>query len=219
MSTQETQNTQMEPRPSGFRALAPVVMVAGPFGSGMEDLAHQLARHLKVPFYDPHKLETLARDRELHDSAWQHLRESVGSFFDYWLSHLHEKIGMSQSEHLAHLSATIRNVANHGGVIAGVCPHMILPGESLFRIQVRAGEDFCAQRLATLHGIDRLEALAVSRRLEEERLQLLHALFEEGSMDDIDYDLVLDAERASVEEMLDVCITALDQRGILANAA
>lgn len=196
-----------------------VVMVTGPFGSGMEEMAYQLANHLGRPYYDPHQLETLARDRERHDTAWRHLKESVGSFFAYWLGHLRERAGMSQREHQAHIHATIREIANQGGVIAGFCTHMALPGEKLFRIQVTASPDYCAHRLAITRAIGRSEATELCVRLEEERRQFLHDLFEEEFIDQIPYDLVLDAEHTSIKEMLAICLEALGQKGMLAKAA
>ncbi|MBF0182144.1 MAG: cytidylate kinase family protein [Magnetococcales bacterium] len=160
MNAQTTRlSAETMPCDPGVQARPPVIMMVGPFGSGMEELASQLARHLNVPYYDPHKLDSLARNRETHDSAWRHLQESVGSFFDYWLSHLHEKIGMSRSEHLLYLTRTIQEIASQGGVIAGACPHMILSDDRLFRIRVTAGTRFCARRLASTHELD-LEPVA-----------------------------------------------------------
>lgn len=200
-------------------ALAPVVMVAGPFGSGMEELAMLLAKQLGVPFYDPHKLDALASDREAHDGAWEHLRQGVESFFEYWVSHLHEKPGMSRSEHLIYLTAIMRQVAREGGVIAGVCTHMILGGEKLFRIEVKAGPEFCARRLAEARGGDWQEAITVFHHMEEERRLFMHKLFEEAYAEPIPFDLVLDAETMSRDTMLEACLMALGGRGMLERAA
>ncbi|MBF0297028.1 MAG: cytidylate kinase-like family protein [Magnetococcales bacterium] len=207
------------PRYPGVRAKPPVIMMMGPCGSGMEELASQLARHLKVPWYDPHKLDLLARDRETHDSAWQHLQESVGSFFDYWLSHLHEKIGMPRSEHLLYLTRILQEIASQGGVIAGACPHMILPDDRLFRIRVMAGARFCARRLAFTHELDLAEAISIVLRMERERRQLLQDLFSNPFTDEIRFDLTLNAEALSMEDMLATSLVALDRRNLLAKAA
>ncbi len=193
-------------------------MVSGPFGSGMEELAGRLAHRLEVPFYDPHELETLASDREKHGDAWQDLKESEGDFFDYWLGYLHEGASLSAGEHLARLSTAIQEIATHGGVIAGFCSHMVLPGDNLFRIKVEAGAQFCSSRLASIHGIDREEARRVFLRLEEERKQFLHDLFEEELIDSIDYDLVLDAEETTIEKMLKICLAAMDRKGMISRA-
>ncbi len=216
ISRNKATQSKPEPEADSIVALAPLVMVAGPFGSGMEVVAEKLAQRMEVPFYDPHKLETLASDREEHGDAWKSLQDSEGSFFDYWLGHLHDDLAASLSSHMAHLSNTIREVAIHGGVIAGVCSHMVLPGDKLFRIRVEAGTRYCSHRLAMVHGIEETEARRVFTRLEEERRQFLHALCEESFMDSIDYDLVLDAETTDVEAMLKICLTALDRKGLLA---
>ncbi|MBF0611631.1 MAG: cytidylate kinase family protein [Magnetococcales bacterium] len=188
----------------------------GPFGSGVEELSALLAQRLGIPCYDPHKLESLAQDREIHDGAWERLKQGVGSFFDYWLSHLHEKPGMHRSEHLTYLTETMAMVAREGGVIAGVCPHMMMGGDMLFRIRVSATPEICAQRLVTLRGGSLEEAIRVYHRMEEERNQLLHDLFEDAYFDPISYDLVLDGNTATPQMMMEQCVAALHKKGIMA---
>ncbi len=214
MDIQDMKNSGPELRVHDIAATAPLVMVTGPFGSGMEEFAVQLAHRMNVPFYDPHKLESLACIREENDDAWRHIKRSAGGFFGYWLDRLHERMGISPVEHLAYLKSTIQRIAMHGGVIAGACPHVILPENNIFRILVKASTTFCSRRLALTHGIDEAEAVLVFLRLEDERRKFLHELFEDGFMDSMEYDLVLDAEGITPEEMLATCLTALDQRGI-----
>lgn len=196
-----------------------VVMVAGPFGSGMEELAAMLAEKLQVPLYDPHRLEELASDREFHDTAWSHLKEGVGSFFDYWLSHLHEKPGMSRAEHLYYLKETLRNVTVNGAVLVGMCPHYIFPDEHLFRIHVDAGAHYCARRLADARECDHQEALMVFYNMEDERVRFLHDLFEHAFDQPISYDLVLNAETMSPQLMLEECLAAMESKHFLEKAA
>ncbi|MBF0613442.1 MAG: cytidylate kinase family protein [Magnetococcales bacterium] len=215
-------NTQGQVGFTGTRDItvaAPVVMVAGPFGSGVEELSALLAQRLGVPCYDPHKLESLAWDREIHDGAWERLKQGVGNFFDYWLSHLHEKPGMRRSEHLVYLAETMALVVREGGVIAGVCPHLMIGGETLFRIRVSATPETCAQRLATLRGGSLEEAIHVYHRMEEERNQFLHDLFEEAYFEPITYDLILDGNNATPQMMMEQCVNALVNKGIMTKAA
>ncbi|MBF0183023.1 MAG: cytidylate kinase family protein [Magnetococcales bacterium] len=199
----------------GIVATQPLVMVSGPFGSGMGDLAARLAETLKVQYYNPHKLEELASDKERHKRIWQELQASEGDFFDYWLGHIYEQPGITPSEHLERLTTTIHEIAREGGVVAGICPHIVLPGDKLVRIQVKADAKFCANRLAKKHGIDENEAKKVFTELESQRQELMHTMFEDVMSHVIQFDLVMDAEKLSSKKMLKLSLELLEKRHLI----
>ena len=197
----------------GIVATAPVVMLAGPFGSGVGELAKKLALRVKVPLYGPRQLESLA-SQEKPANIRPEMEETESDFFDYWLGHLRQDAGLSAEERRIQLSNTIRKIATHGGVIAGVCSHMILPGDHLLRVKVEASTPYCYRRLAETRHIDEAEAQRLFLLLEEERRQLLHPSLEESSMPPIQHDLVLKAEETTMDKMLSACLNAMDQKGM-----
>jgi cytidylate kinase len=199
----------------GIVASQPLVMVSGPFGSGMGDLAARLAEALKVKYYNPHKLEELASDKERHERIWQELQASEGDFFDYWLGHLYDQPGITPSEHLARLTTAIHEIAMEGGVVAGICPHIVVPGDNLVRIQVTADAKFCASRLSKKHGIDEGEAKKVFLELESQRQRLMQTMFEDVMSHTIQFDLVLDAEKVSAKKMLKLSLELLEKRHLI----
>ncbi|WP_193771520.1 AAA family ATPase [Candidatus Magnetaquicoccus inordinatus] len=187
----------------------PLILVSGPFGSGMEELAELLAQHLQLPFYDPHRLEDLASNREQHQRAWRDLKMAEGDFFDYWLGHLHDHSDLSAEEHLTRISLAIREIAGQGGIIAGICPHLVQAGDCLFRMHVKASARYCARRLASRHAIDEAEAMLVFLQLETERQRFLSSLFTEKILESVQFDLVLEAEWLSLQQMLAYSLQAL----------
>ncbi|MBF0462993.1 MAG: response regulator [Magnetococcales bacterium] len=218
MVAQEMWKSEPELQAGGIVAMAPLVMIAGPFGSGMEELAVKLAHRMGVPHYDSDKLKSLASDREKHESARRHANGSVGGFLNQKQSHLLDKVDVVQKARLPDFTSTIQWIATHGGVIAGICPRMVLPGNNLLRIQVKAGAKFCARRLSLTRGIDvgAADSSLVLVYLEERHRQFLRALSEDDSMESGDYDLVLDAESTIPEEMLQTCLVLLEQKGMMA---
>ncbi|MBF0179670.1 MAG: hypothetical protein HQM03_06555 [Magnetococcales bacterium] len=52
-----------------------------------------------------------------------------------------------------------------------------------------------------------------------EHRQFLHDLFSNSFTDEIRFDLILNAEELSMEEMLSTCLIALGRRNLLAKAA
>ncbi|MBF0184348.1 MAG: cytidylate kinase family protein [Magnetococcales bacterium] len=199
----------------GKERMTPLLLVSGPFGSGMEELAEELAACLQLPFYDPHRLEQLASDRQHHQRAWRDLKMAEGNFFDYWLGQLHAQPRLSNEEHLTRISLAIREIATQGGIVAGICPHIVQSGKQLFRIQVKANARFCARRLAILHSIDEAEAMLVFLQLESERRLFLLEMFEENLLESVHFDLILEAELLTAEQMITTCLHTLEQKGLL----
>ncbi|MEO5363321.1 MAG: cytidylate kinase-like family protein [Magnetococcus sp. DMHC-8] len=199
----------------GIVATAPVVMLSGSFGSGVGELAEKLSHHARVPFYGPRRLEALSNGQAQTGTVMTDSEGAEEDFFDYWLGYLREGTTISARDRFLRLSHTIREIATRGGIIAGVCSHMVLPGKKLLRVRVDAGTQFCARRLAATRGIQEAEATRAFLQLEGERRQFLNASFAEAFTDSIEYDLVLNAEQSTLPDMLDTCLAAMDRKGML----
>ncbi|MEO5339791.1 MAG: cytidylate kinase-like family protein [Magnetococcus sp. MYC-9] len=220
IAVQKARKDKQELLADGIAATAPVVMLSGSFGSGVGELAEKLSRRIQSPFYGPRRLGNLSMGLEvLRDGIIPPVNEPhedlANDFFDYWLGYLHESVTVTARERLIKLSDTIREIASNGGVVAGVCPHMVLPGKKLLRVRVEASTQFCARRLSSILSVDEEEARRVFLKLEGERRQFLRESFEESFIDAIEYDLVLHAEKSTMEEMLDTCLKAMHRKGML----
>jgi cytidylate kinase len=130
-----------------------------------------------------------------------------------WWQHLLEKKGLTQGEYFHYLVKVVLSISQAGGVIVGRGAHMILGPELCFRVRIVGSPERCAERIAEREGINLEQASQRLVEVNSERAEYICNLYGADIADTGHYDLVLNSDRYSTEQMVEMILHAMQQSG------
>jgi len=193
----------------------PLVTVSGEYGAGVYKVSAELAARLGVKLFDYRTLDKifgkLRADQRL--SHW--LDEQQPLTQKKWMKFLFSKNNPKMSEYLPHLVRTIMAIVPEGGVIVGRGAHLILVDCQVFRVKVVAGPKFCAKRIAEREGITVKAAGKLAANINKERIQLVKEIYNHFPTDKTYYDLVLNTEILTADQIVRIVLAAVEDAQIV----
>ncbi|MBF0309609.1 MAG: cytidylate kinase family protein [Magnetococcales bacterium] len=192
-----------------------VITISGEHGSGREAVGALLARYLDMPCTDEPELERLVDEglaaggngKTKHDN-WL---EGMGD----WIVEHTTIERPKQRNRLLHLVKVVVEKADHGGILIGAGAHLILANHRVFRLKVEAGNTFCAKALSEAEGTSLKESRREVEETNRARIEKVREIYQAFPTTSTYYDLVLNAESFSREEMVQLTILAMQQTGFL----
>lgn len=193
-------------------AAGPVVTVSRLAGSGGRQLAETLAARLDLDLQDRSLIEHVVRDRKLHESVVTRLDERTMSQVHLWVEGvLQRRILLRDDFHTA-LVETVTALAARGAVVfLGRGANLILGEMADLRVRVVAGRRSRLRNLAERFNMNDEEATALLREVDEQRAEFVRKVYGREAWQPEDYDLVFNADRVTVEEMVDHVVLALSR--------
>jgi cytidylate kinase len=181
-------------------------------GCGGSDVAALLGQRLGWPVFDRELLHAMAGD----DAIRRRLYESMDERDLNWLEEVLRSFMSSEfprNDYFHRLTSTVLAVARKDhAIFLGRATDLILPRASGLRVRVTAPIEYCAQRWATRRRIPLEHARAEIQRTEVERAQFVENHFDTEARDESRYDLTINAQGFTIEEAVEVILSALRLR-------
>lgn len=186
-----------------------VVTVSRGYGSQGRLVAQALADRLGVRCCDRDILEAVAKRAAVDIDLVAKLDETVRhSALAPWKAVFSGQT-LGEQRYLDHLVKVIMNISNKGGVIVGRGAHLILGPARAFRVRIIGSPESCAARVAEREGLDATAAAERVRNIDRQRAEFVQKHFGVDSADCSVYDLVINSDRFSLEQMVDMIIDAM----------
>lgn len=202
-----------EERATLARQATYVVTVSRGYGSQGKLVAQALADRLGVRCCDRNILEAVAKRAAVDIDLVTRLDETVRhSALAPWKSVFSGQT-LGEQRYMDHLVKVIMNISSKGGVIVGRGAHLILGPGRAFRVHIIGSLDACAARIAEREGIELEAARGRVIAVDRQRAEFVEKHFGVNSADNSVYDLTLNSDRFSVEQMVDLILDAMLKLG------
>lgn len=190
-----------------------VVTISRGLGSLGSEVCGALAERLGVDCCDRMILEEVARRADVDIELVETLDENVKHLKIKPWEAIFKGKSYSKERYLHHLVKVILSLSQKGGVILGRGAHLILGPDQAFRVRIIGTLDVCARRVAEREKVDINTAKRRVETVNRERTEYIHALYGANIRDCSDYDLVINSDRFSVAQIVDMILHAMVQAG------
>ncbi len=195
-------------------AHCPVVTVSRSVGAGGGRVAEILAEHLTMPCFGYSMFDQIVKESKQDKYLLALVDEKAPGVLDDWIHALFTHGTISKSGFYMRLVKTILAIAKTGGVIIGRGAHLVLTGDPrVFRVRVEGSMEVCAQRVAEREKIKLKKARELILKTEKERHKYVKELYKRFPHDRAYYDLVVNTDKLTPEDTVDVIIHAMDRMG------
>jgi len=203
----------VEEREKKKRKASYVVTLSRGYGSQGREVGQELARRLDVNLCDREILEGVAARAAVDVDLVRKLDETVRhAGLKPWRKMFNPGPLTDQRFH-EHLVTVIMNISKKGGVILGRGAHLVLGPRQAFRVRIVGSLELCSQRIAVREGVDLDRAMARVLEVNHDRDAYLRQYFGVDSGDEGVQDLVLNSDRFSVEQMVELVLLAMRVAG------
>jgi cytidylate kinase len=195
----------------GFR---PMITVSGEYGAGGREVGRVLAQKLGVVCFEPELIDQIVAESMKSSELSRQLDNRLPDVLDDWLRRLwHKKEPSDRADYYLHLVKAVMGITHVGGVIVGRGAHLILASQNVFRLKIEGSREFCAQSIAKREGISVKAAMEMVGHVEEERIRFVREIYKRFPTDKTYYDLVLNREIISQEQIVDIVFLAMQMAG------
>lgn len=190
-----------------------VVTVSRGYGALGKETAQALADILGVRCCDRMILQEVARRADVDVELVRRLDERIKNIGSDWWRTLFSSKSYSKERYLHHLVKVVLNISTKGGVIVGRGAHLILGPGRCFRVRIVGSLKNCAGRISVREGIDIETAARRVEQVDRERAEYLNELYGVHAGDSSNFDLVLNTDRFTVNEVVALILDAMQQAG------
>jgi Cytidylate kinase-like family len=210
---QARERKAVEQRAEQDRRAGYVVTVSRGYASLGGAVAQALADRLGVGASDREILEAVARRAAVDVELVKRLDETVRhDGLKPWRT-LFRSESLSERRFHDLLITVIMNISKSGGVIVGRGAHLILGPRRAFRVRIVGSLEQCAARVAESEQLEPDQARERVLTVDREREEFLQKFFGVHSMDSSLHDIVLNSDRFSVEQMVELTLGAMRMAG------
>ncbi len=190
-----------------------VVTISRSYGSLGKQVAKALADRLLLNTCDRNILEQVARQADVDIELVKRLDENViRTGFEPWKAFISGQ-SLSAERYQNHLVSVIMNISRTGGVIVGRGANLILGPEKAFRVRIIGSLATCASRVAERKQISMEEARKRVLTINSQRDEYLKKLYAVDIADCSVYDLIINSDRFSVDQMVNLILDGMQQVG------
>lgn len=182
------------------------------FGAGGTPVGREVGRRLNWPVYDHELLEQIARDLKVEVSRLEDVDERPGSFLVESIKSFADIATVTEVTYFRRLLRMLLALGDRGEcVIVGRGAPLILKPESTLRVRMVALRQDRIAAIARERGYDEAKAARFVDDRDRERVKFLKDHFKKDANDPLNYDLVLNTSRFSVDEAAELVIEALQR--------
>jgi len=187
-------------------------------GSGGGQIAHALGERLDWPVFDKQILHVMAGDDAIRRHLYESMDERDLSWFEATLRSLLQG-KYAKNDYFHTLTETILSVARQGhAVFLGRAADLVLPADTGLRVRIVASPDHCIRQFAERHDITAHESRARFEQIERERTEFIEHHFRTTAADPARHDLIINVQRWSQEDAVELILSALRMRRSAASA-
>jgi cytidylate kinase len=197
----------------GKLAYGPYLLISREKGAGGSAVGELAGKRLRWQVFDKEIVDAIAQKakvrRELIESlderAWSSIQDAVGQLLQP------ESIGTAG--YLAHLREVLLTLGHQGNVvIVGRGAEYILPSQFGLRVRMVAPVEERIRRIAKRENLSLKAARVVVESSDRERTRLARRQFGQSSADPLNHDLTINTGEMSVEDAVEVVMTALQRK-------
>jgi cytidylate kinase len=210
-----SQRLEAHPTPDEREDVAQFITVSRSVGSGGSHIATLLGQRLNWPVFDREILQAMAGDDAVRTRLYEQMDErDVGWLEDAvrWLV----RGEFRKDDYFYRLSETVLAIAHQGNaVFLGRAVDMILPAERGLRVRVVAPISARVTEVSSRLGVSEALAMAEIERVDRERDDFRRRHFGREANASTKYDLVINYDRFTPEQAVDVILAAAGARGVV----
>jgi cytidylate kinase len=181
-------------------------------GSGGITVAREVGRRLNWPVYDQELLERLATDLKVDVSFVEDYDERRGSFLVDCIKAFSATASVSEATYFRRLVRMLQALGARGEcLIVGRGSTFVLPQATTLRVRIVASRVDRIAFIAKDRGLNKTEAARFVDTKDKDRHQFIKDHFHKDPSDSLNYDLILNRSRFSVDETADLVIEALQR--------
>jgi hypothetical protein len=204
-----------EPLPHRPRCeVAQFVCVSRTVACGGGAVARLLGERLGWPVFDREILQAMAGDDQVRARLYEHLDERDVSWLEDALRWV-IRGELRTDDYFCRLTETVLALARRGpAVFLGRGVDLILPCDRGLRVRITASPERRARDYAREHNMSEVLARAEIERIDGERGEFRRRRFGKSANDATRYDLVLNMDRLTPAQAVELLLAALRVRGI-----
>ncbi len=172
--------------------------------------ARAVGERLGWAVYDRELVERIAQDMKLQASLLEGVDEKKVSWLQEFMQSLSSAPVVSDIAYVHRLMKTIASLVAHGDcVLVGRGIVHLLPMETTLRVRLVAPVAWRVAAMSRKLGVSEEEAAVRVAAIDQQRVQFVREHLNKDTTDPSLYDLVLNTERFSVEQCVDLIVEAL----------
>ncbi len=184
-------------------------------GVGAHEIGEMLAAELEWPLFNKDILQAMAENNDYRQRMYATMDTRVLGWIEGFIRGM--SLGRYSNEEYFHrLTEAVLSIASKGhAIFVGRATHLILPQNVGFRVRLVASDDFCVNGYATQKGILVGEAARAVESISQESDKFVRSHFSKDIGEPTNQDLVIDMERFSSEQVVELILSAMRIRGML----
>ncbi len=195
---------------------APVITISRQPGILSDELTKGLAEALKLDIFDNEIINAVAKSVKMSEKVVASLDEKTRSALDSWIQMLKSTRYLLPDTFLTHLTKVIGAIGEQGGaLIIGRGANLILPPETTVRIRLVAP---LGLRIVNLSREEKIASIDEAQRKihkkEAEQRAYIRKYFEADIDDPVQYDLIINTQFMSDEQIIDVVKAGLKKKEV-----
>lgn len=195
--------------------VADFVAISRSVGSGGAQLAHNLGERLRWPVFDREILQYMAGDDGIRARMYENMDERDAGWVLNSLRWILES-DFRRDDYFHRLTEAILVLARQGpAIFLGRGADLVLPRDRGLRVRVEAPLELRVRAYAERTGTDEATARATVERVDQEREEFIRRHFRRVPDDRLRFDLVLNLERFSLADAVDLIVAYLRRRGVV----
>jgi cytidylate kinase len=188
----------------------PIITISREPGSAGRIVAEGIAKRLGLDLFHREIIQQMAESAHISARLVETLDERRISILEDWTSTLVNEKHLWPDQYLKHLMKVIGVIGKHGrAVIVGRGAHFILPPEGKLRVRIVAPPQMRFQNVARDYEVPLDEAKRRVLRTESERRAFARKYFHEDIAEPLNYDLVINTGKLSIDNAVEAIIGAL----------
>jgi len=191
----------------------PAITVSRLTGSGGRTFATRLAEKLELGLHDYSIVQQIARDQNLSDAVVEQFDERATSSVNLWVQGVLRQRNFIKSQYKTVLTKIITELAESGNCLfLGRGANLILEKETTLRIRVIASMPLRLERIRKRTGKNEADAKVLIEDSDHNREEFVRSIFHTEPGHPSNFDLVFNADRISIDGMLELTMLALLDR-------
>ncbi len=195
--------------------LHPVVALSRGYGSGGEEIGHELSRRLQVGYFDKEILNEIVSQSGGDKYLLEKLDETVKNRWDAWILSFLSGDNVLNENYQRYLVNVMLGILDTGGVIMGRGAHLILAQHEVFRVRIIGSPEACAKRVMASEGLTMEAALKEVDKKNHERGKFVWDYWKHRLSDPTEFDLVINTDHfQDFTQIAELIIDAMHGVGI-----
>lgn len=197
------------------RPVEEFIAISRSAGLAGDEIADALRVRLGWPVFDKELLQAMSGDDAVRERLYAAMEERDLS----WLEECLRGIGVdgpaSRNDYFRRLREAVLSIARKGhSIFVGRAVDLILPKQVGVRVRLMASHDYCVRQYAARAGVSVTTAEQEIETTEREREKFVQHHFGVEATEPTRYDLIINVERFTARQAVDIILAALRQHGI-----